>query len=181
MSAKLEMEGTTWMEMEKVAIENGMSDLATIEMESLLRHTDQRNVVAPLREAHAAVHRAGGVNGDGARKSRAALALQEQWNGWLAEREILREEIKRGKECLERVREELEATRAQLDDWAAYERECGKNPLFHYVQSLWVNERIEKFLPGWLERRERKLSALRSEMAIWARENGMAEPAAERL
>ena len=181
MSAKLEMEGTSWMEMESVAIENGMSDLTAIEMESLLRNMDQRNVVAPLREAHAAVHSAGGAHGEGARKSRAALALQEQWNGWLAEREILREEIKRGKECLERVREEVEATRARLEDWAAYEKECGKNPISHYVQSLWVNERIEMFLPGWLERRERKLSALRSEMEIWARENGMAEQVAERV
>src|SRR5262245_27310638 len=149
MSAKLEMEGTSWMEMETLAIENGMSDLTAIEMESLLRNLDQRNVVAPLREAHAAVHQAGGVNGEGVRKSRAALALQEQWNGWLAEREILREEIKRGKECLERVREEVATTREQLEDWAGYERECGKNPLLHYVHSLWVNERIEKYLPNW--------------------------------
>ena len=179
MSAKLEMEATSWAEMDRGAIESGVNDLTAIEIESLLRNMDQRNVVAPLREAHAAVHSAGAVNGEGARKSRAALALQEQWSGWLAEREILREEIKRGTECLERVREELAATRPRLEDWAAYERECGKNPLFHYVQSLWINERIENFLPGWLERRERKLAALRSEMEIWARENGMAEQAVE--
>ena len=114
MSAKLEMEGTSWAEIGGGAIESGVSDLAAIEIESLLRNMDERNVVAPLREAHAAVHRAGAVNGEGVRKGRAAIALQEQWNGWLAERETLREEIKRGKECLERVREEVVTTYSRL-------------------------------------------------------------------
>lgn len=180
MSAKLEMEATHWEEMERIGQETENCDLSAIEMESLLRNMDERNVVRPLREARATVAQMGAVK-DGAIKRREALALQEQWNGWLMQREQLREEIKRGKECLERVRNEIAVTRARLEEWPEYERECGKNPLFHYMECLIASERIEQFLPGWLDRRENKLANLRQQMEAWAKANGMAEQVAERL
>jgi len=179
MSAKLEMEVAHWEEMNALAQEVEKDDLSAIEMESLLRNLDEKNVVRPLREAHATAAQ-NSVIKDGVMKRRAALALQDQWSGWLAQRELLREEIKRGKECLERVRHEIALTHARLEDWAEYERECGKNPLFHYMDALTANERIEQYLPGWLERREKKLGRLHQQMELWATANGMTEQFVER-
>src|SRR5690348_7473481 len=84
MSAKLEMEVTHWERMEGIGEETENFDLSAIEMESLLRNMDERNVVRPLREARAAVAQTGTIK-DGAIKRREALALQEQWNGWLVQ------------------------------------------------------------------------------------------------
>ena len=173
MSAKMEVETVSWEETERIALEASSNDLSAIEIEALLSNIDEKNLIAPLREAQAAIGRAGAVKGDSAAKRREALALQEQWNKWLVEREVLREEIKRGKECLEQVREELAATRARLEDWAQYEKECGKNPLARYIQALGVNERLEKFLPEWITRREDKLASLGREMEFWGKENGI--------
>src|SRR5437879_5850645 len=117
MSAKLEVEVTSWDERERIARESRDEDVSAIELESLLCNIDEKNLVAPLREAQAAIGRPGAIKGDVAQKRRAALALQEQWNTWLVQSELLREEIKRGKECLEQVREELAATRARLEEW----------------------------------------------------------------
>src|SRR5437879_6187248 len=102
MSARLEVEMRSWED--EIHREFGGKDRSTIEIESLLCNIDEKNLIAPLREAKAAIGR--GAEGDVVEKRRAALALQEQWNSWLAQRELLREEIKRGKECLDQVREE---------------------------------------------------------------------------
>src|SRR3954470_16010519 len=93
-------------------------------------------------------------------KRRAALELQEQWTSWLKERESLRADIKRGIEYLDQVVKEHALARAGLEQWPAYERHCGKNPVFDYAQTLLVSERIEQFLPDWLKRREAQLNAL---------------------
>src|SRR5947207_3926625 len=105
MSASIKMELTTW-DPKEIHRDSG-KDWSTIEMESLLCNIDEKNLVAPLREAKAAIGRAGPARAEVVEKRRAALALQERWSSWLLQRELLREEIKRGKECLAQVREEL--------------------------------------------------------------------------
>ena len=148
-------------------------DLSAAELQSLLRNMDHRNLVAPLREAKASSGGLEGSHPETGEKRRAALALQERWNSWLVEREVLREEIKRGKECLQQVQERLATTRARLEDWARYERRCGKNPLFSSTDALGASERVEQFLPGWLNRREEQLRGLNHEMELFARQHGM--------
>jgi len=148
-------------------------DLAGAELQSLLRNMDYKDLVPPLREAQGSPAALNSLHPDAGEKRRAALALQERWNSWLLEREVLREEIKRGRECLAQVQEELAKTRAGLEDWVRYERECGKNPLFTSTESLGAKERVKEFLPGWLDRREEQLRRLDAEMGMFARENGM--------
>jgi len=172
MSASIEMEVSSW-EQKGIHREASGNDWTTIEMESLLCNIDEKNLVAPLREAKAAIGRAGPARAEALEKRRAALALQERWSSCLLQRELLRDEIKRGKECLAQVREELAGLHLRLEDWPAYERECGKNPLFRLTKALSVTERVEEFLPGWLERRESKLQALIREMELCAKENGL--------
>jgi len=99
--------------------------------------------------------------------------LQEKWEGWLVRRELLRNEIKRGKEVLDQVRQELAETREQIEEWPSFERICGKNPLMDYMQLLSGKERIEQFLPQWLERKESQLTGLDQQMERCAKENGL--------
>jgi hypothetical protein len=144
-----------------------------IEVACFVRNFDQKNLVAPLREAHAALAEIASSREAAEEKRRAALALQEQWDSCFTQRELLRSEIKRGKECLEQVQSELAAVRARLEEWADFERICGQNPLPEYMQSLSAKERIEQFLPGWVKRREDQLHALERQMEHCARENGL--------
>ncbi len=143
------------------------------EAESLFRNMDPRDLVAPLRTAQAAIAQAPALAEETAREIEVALRLQENWEAWLAAREMLRNEVQRGRECLEQVRRELQELRWKLEAWPAYERICGHNPLAHYLQSLDAKERIERFLPAWLEQREEQLAALNTKMATCARQNGL--------
>jgi hypothetical protein len=149
--------------------ESAAMDLTAAELQSLLHNMDHKDLVPPLREAHGSEV----LHPNAGEKRRAALALQERWNSWLLEREMLCEEIKRGRECLAQVQEELAKTRAGLEDWVRYEQQCGKNPLFSSTESLGAKERVKDFLPGWLGRREEQLRRLNAEMGMFARENGM--------
>jgi hypothetical protein len=144
-----------------------------VEVQSLLRNLDHRNLVAPLREAQLGLSASSGNRPAEAKQRRAALALQHQWDAWLAQREVLRGDIKRGHECLEHTHKELAGLRASLEDWAGYERICGRNPLLEYMQLLSAKERIEQFLPGWLKRREAQLHALNHQMEQCAKQNGL--------
>jgi hypothetical protein len=85
----------------------------------------------------------------------------------------LRDEITRGREYLEQVRGDLAAARARLEEWTTYERVCGKNPVLDYLQNIEAKERLEQFLPGWVERREQQLATLDNELERCARQNGL--------
>lgn len=167
MSARMELETLKWSGAGAPA---NCEALTEVEMQSLLRNLDQRNLVTPLREAQAVC---GHHGAHAAERRRAALALQQQWNDWLSQRELLRGDIKRGRELLEHTRRELAELRSDLDDWAGYERICGHNPLLEHMQSLSAKEQIEQFLPGWLQRREAQLHALNHQMEQCARQNGL--------
>ena len=97
--------------------------------------------------------------------------LMGRWNAAQDRCERLRTEIKRGKEYLEQVKKDLAEQQARFEDWPAYERSCGKNPLAHYAEALLVNERIVAFLPAWLERHERKFQAAETNLEALARES----------
>jgi len=157
--------------MDMTSFETTETGLSEVEMECLVQNFDEKNLVPTLRQI-----RAGSSNGK-ARKTisndqrRAAVALQHQWESWLAQRELLRTQIKRGKECLEQVRKELAVRRAELEDWPEYERVCGKNPLIDCMTILLAQERIAKFLPGWLKRQQTQLNALNRKLELCARQN----------
>ena len=172
MSARMETQPLDWEVAEPIEREAANRDLTTIQVECLIRNSDNRNLVASVREVHAAL---GGVETTGATEGqcRAALARQEQWDAWSVEREQLRNEIKRGCECLEQVQGELAMLQARLEDWPAYERICGRNPLPEYMQALAAKRGIAQFLPEWLKRREKRLQELGQQMEQYARLNGV--------
>src|SRR5262249_45828255 len=171
MSARMEVEPVSWETTEELRGESVGRHLTEIQIESFVRNSDNRNLVAPLREAHAALAEAQRTEGVPEEKGKAALAIQEQWNTWSVRREELRNEVKRGRECLEQVRKELAALRVRLEEWPTYENICGRNPLPEYMQSLVAKQHIEQFLPGWVKRREEQLLALGRQMEQRAKQN----------
>ncbi len=173
MSARMESEAISWNHADTLNTEVSLQDPSEIQVELLFKNFDQRNLVAPLREVRAARSKAANSAPAAGEKRREALALQEQWERWLVERELLRNELKRGKELLEQTRKELTILRSNLEDWPGYERVCGKNPLPDYMQTLCAQERIEQFLPGWLQRREAKLAKVTRDLEECARNNGL--------
>src|SRR5947209_4104291 len=101
MSASLQVEREHWKNGGRFACSGIGADPSIIEMERFFRNADQNKIVAPLREARAAQAKEQRPKRSTEEKRRAALALQQRWNGWLQEREQVRNDIKRGKECLE--------------------------------------------------------------------------------
>jgi hypothetical protein len=99
-----------------------------------------------------------------ARERNAVLTMTPALRESLMERcEHLRNQITRGRECLEQTRRNLSEIRVRLEEWPAYEECCGRNPLNEFTQLLLANERIEEFLPDWLRRREEALELLSKE------------------
>jgi hypothetical protein len=147
--------------------------ISRFEAESLLRNIDPRNLVAPLREAKTAIAHTPALLEQTSDDLQMAAGVQERWETWLLDRELLRNDIQRGKECLQEIRRDLVALKNQLADWPAYERICGYNPLSQLLQSIVAKECIEQFLPGWLQGREKELAALAVKMEACARQNGL--------
>ena len=143
------------------------------EAQSLLCNHDPRNLVAPLREAKSALARDQSLSPQKVRELQIAILLQDEWEASLVQREFLKNDVQRGRECLQQVRRELESLRAELSDWAAYERICGHNPLPDLVQALVVKERIEQFLPEWIKQQEEQIAALTRKMEPCAQDNGL--------
>jgi hypothetical protein len=154
----MEVETANWQQTQ--VQQRGQEDLREIQIQSFLLNADETKLVPPLKEARASLSQKKETDGTSGESRRAAVALQEQWDSWLAQREGLREGIKRGNECLDQARHDLAITRQQIEEWPAYEWHCGKNPLPEFIHSIWISERIEQFLPGWLLRQEEKLNAL---------------------
>ncbi len=144
-------------------------------LQALFRDAYEQDVAEPDPKVAGKGHRSAGSKGQ-EQKDQATLAIQEQLGTWCAQRDTLANEIKRGREFLDQVQAELTALRSGLEDWPAYERVCGVNPLPDYLESIAVKEGIERFLPGWLRRRERQLHDLESRMMHRAQENGLEHP-----
>ncbi len=144
-----------------------------LQLESILRDVDQANLVAPLRAVKSQPGGLARLKAEPREKLQAALALQEQWDTWLGERDRLREEIKRGKECLDQVQRKASALQASLENWAAYEQTCGKNPLIDSAESMLATEQLQRFLPHWLKSREERLRQVTANLESCARQNGL--------
>jgi len=99
-----------------------------------------------------------------------------RWNALLGQAELLRDEIKRGKECLAHAQTDLAESRSRLEEWPTYERQCGGNCLPCLTESVSVNNRIERFLTGWLKRRQGQLVAVDQAIDLFAAENGFGHP-----
>jgi hypothetical protein len=95
-----------------------------------------------------------------------------QWNALLGQEDLLREEITRGKECLAQAQKELAESRMLLEEWPAYEERCGRNCLPCLTDSVSGKRRIERFLTGWLKRRQEQLAAVDKAITLLAARNG---------
>ena len=109
----------------------------------------------------------------------AAFELEAQLNRLLSQQEVLREEIRRGKQCMEHAQTELAERRSRLEDWPNYERDCGTNCLPHLTESVRANRRVERFLSGWIKRRQGQLDALDQTIARFARQHHFKQQPAE--
>ena len=172
MSAQSEIETVSWDCIETLTPEF-MTPASQIEVESLFRNFDQKNLVAPLREVRAAQERFRESAENSEERRRAALELQAKWERLLVQRELLRNELKRGKEVLEHTQRELGLLRSRLEEWQSFERVCGKNPLLDYMHAMLAHEKVEQFLPSWLQRREAQLASLNLTLEETARQTGL--------
>ncbi len=145
--------------------------LSLLQAESLLRNMDPHNLVAPLRKAQASLDHFPEMGEVTEIEIGMGLQLQQKWDAWLTFREMLRKDTERGRDYLQQVRRELDELRSELERWPMYEGVCGYNPVAEFLQAIDAKERIERFLPPWLERREQQLASLTSQMEACARQN----------
>lgn len=103
----------------------------------------------------------------------ASVALEMQWNALLGQEELLREEIRRGNECLAQARSELTESRSQLEEWPAFERRCGGHSLPRLTESVVANRRVERFLNAWLRQRQSRLEAVEEAIRRFTKENNL--------
>ena len=99
-----------------------------------------------------------------------ALELELRWNTLLGQKDLLRDEITRGKESLAQAQKELAESRSRLEEWPTYEERCGARCLPCLTESVADNRRIERFLNGWLARREKQLAVVDRAIALLARD-----------
>ncbi len=151
----------------------GVLNVTEAQVEALFRNFEPKDLVAPLRHIRRGPAHSAGSPAATEQRRREAVALQEQWNTWMRQRDQFRADIKRGQEVLEQVRTDLETLRSRLEEWSSDESICGRNPLPEYIQQLLVKERIEQFLPMWLKRREEQLQCVLGRLEACARENDL--------
>ena len=106
--------------------------------------------------------------------SRSPIGTQENWRALLQRRDQLGREIKKGKERLEDIQKELMESRLVLEQWPVYEKQCGRNPLPHLMQSVAAKEHVENFLQGWLRRHKDALAEVVREIEGLARKGDTA-------
>jgi hypothetical protein len=178
MDARLEADRVAPKSAETLGGPAASSWLGDIEMKSLLDAFNDMEFVKPTRETRATAlgsTRPAEPPRRGTRvpesRTPAQPSLPDQLAVMLARRETLRSEIKRGTECLRQVQQELAKLQNQLEEWPAYERICGANPLVDHLEAIAARERVEKFLPAWLRRQERHLQVLDRKLMRCARRN----------
>jgi hypothetical protein len=163
----------SWEPPERTNRELAERDCSESDLERFILNVGNANLVAPSRELHELPGEPEPTSREVEPKPPGSFALQDQWNNWVDKREQMGTEIKRGRECLEQVKKELATLRARLDEWTGYEVVCGRNPLSDYMQAIATKERIEQYLPVWLQQREDQLRALNVQMERCARQNGI--------
>jgi hypothetical protein len=83
------------------------------------------------------------------------------------DRENLRDDIKRGKECLDKAQQAVAESRVRLEEWRTYEQRCSLNCLPPLLESLLANRRVERFLKGWLRRQEKQLETVEQAISLF--------------
>jgi len=139
-----------------------------MDVETLLTNFNPADAIPALPVLQASAVRKPNSKATRDAKNRRGFAQQKATNSLANQHEVLLSQIKRGEECLDQIRRELATTQADLEEWPAYERICGANPLADYLQSIAAKEQIVKFLPGWLKRQREQLQNLNRKMAAGA-------------
>ena len=106
-------------------------------------------------------------------RKEATQEVTNQWNALRQQQDSLREEIKRGTECLRQAQSDLAERRARLENWTTYERHCGVDCLGHLTELVSSNERVTRFLNAWVERRTVELAGVERTLAGLAGRHGM--------
>jgi hypothetical protein len=90
---------------------------------------------------------------------------QSPWSALLAQREHLDHEIKRAKECLERIRTDPSRYAIRLQVWPADKQEPGNGWMAGPARKVSANGVMEQYLLSWLERLEERLGEVRKAIA----------------
>jgi hypothetical protein len=99
---------------------------------------------------------------------------------WLmGQEDRLRDEIKHGRECLDQARKRLAEQRTILEEWPRYEYRCGVDCLLELTETLQAQRRVERFLRGWLRRREEQMALVSRELERHAEQQTTARLNAE--
>ncbi len=98
--------------------------------------------------------------------------LEAQWTTLLQHQDALREEIKRGTECLRRAERDLSESRSRLENWTTYEANCGVDCLGHLTELVSTSEHVTRFLNGWIERRSVELTGIEKALRTLAHQHG---------
>jgi hypothetical protein len=132
----------------------------------------RRSVLTPSRARRPA-------KANSAQKRPTPLELELQWITLLGQQNLLQQEIQRGEECLQQVQAELAQMRSRLEEWPTYEKSCSRDCLPCLTEAAWSGRRMERFLEGWISRRERQLRTVTTAIARFARQHKPADcPAA---
>ena len=107
-------------------------------------------------------------------RKEATQEVTNQWNALLQQQDSLREEIKRGTECLRQAERDLAERRARLENWTTYERHCGVDCLGRLTELVSADERVARFLNGWVERRTVELAGVEKMLEGLAGQHGLA-------
>ena len=94
-----------------------------------------------------------------------APATRDERLRWLlGQEDRLRDEIQRGRECLDQASKRSAEQRAMLEEWPMYEYRCGVDCLPGLTTTLHIHRRVERFLRGWLRRREEQMAMVSREL-----------------
>jgi hypothetical protein len=162
MSARTDIK--PWYPLPPAQLETAAVNQSDMKSEIFFANLDssEAEAVSSLPQAQTKLPRKPDARVGSENKSPRTARLQE--NSGPHQRELLLSQIKRGEECLNQVRKDLETMRTDLEEWVEYERVCGRNPLIDYLQSISAKERIARFLPEWLKRQRDRLQNLERNM-----------------
>ena len=130
-------------------------------------------------ERSGAPRQAGPTRGANETEQDGVLAREVRLNALLRQEHRLRDEIQRGRECLEQAKQRLAECQATLEDWPLYEKRCGANCLPGLTEAVRLNKRVERFLTGWLKRREDQMALMAQEIQRYPGQHSLARFSAE--
>ena len=164
MSARTELKSLNWDALNPAQVDITAKLTNDMDLETVFGNYGSSSKIPRLADSPGKMGRKPNARAARGAAGRTSAAHAHSGGGWDVQRELLVSQIKRGEECLDQIRRDLAAVRADLEEWPAYERICGRNPLADYLQSISAKEQIVKFLPGWLKRQRQQLQNLNRKM-----------------